>query len=130
MTPKHVLGLTLSIPIFSGGLRSSQYTQAKIDYLISNNTKDLVSQQLTTQEKQLRYNYNNLFEQYQNQKVNVDIAKEVLENMNLKFQQGIVSSLELTSANSDYLTAETNYTSIVLQLLNAELSLRKINCKL
>ena len=130
MTPKHVLGLTLSIPIFSGGLRSSQYTQAKIDYLISNNTKDLVSQQLTTQEKQLRYNYNNLFEQYQNQKANVDIAKEILENMTLKFQQGIVSSLELTSANSDYLTAETNYTSIALQLLNAELSLRKINSKL
>ncbi|PKP36608.1 MAG: hypothetical protein CVT98_07435 [Bacteroidetes bacterium HGW-Bacteroidetes-15] len=130
MTPNHVLGLTLSIPIFSSGQRLAQYNQAKIDYDISENTKALVSQQLTTHEKQLRYNYNNLFEQYQNQKANVDIAKEVLENMNLKFQQGIVSSLELTSANNDYLTAETNYTSIVLQLLNADLSLRKINCKL
>ncbi|MBU3928594.1 MAG: TolC family protein [Bacteroidetes bacterium] len=130
LTPKHVLGFTLSIPIFSSGLRLAQYNQAKIDYNISENTKELISQQLITQEKQLRFNFNNLFEQYQNQKANVDIAKEVLEKMNLKFQQGIVSSLELTSSNNDYLTSETNYISITLQLLNAELSLRKINGKL
>ena len=47
--------------------------------------------------------------------------------MNIKYQQGLVSSLELTSANSTYLTAETNLTSIMLELLNAELALRKMN---
>ena len=50
--------------------------------------------------------------------------------MKLKFDQGVISSLELTSANNDYLSAESSYTSIMLQLLNAELSLRKINSKL
>lgn len=130
LSPKHVLGLTLNIPIFSGGLRSSQVNQAKIDYEISENTKDLLTQQLTVQERQLRYNYNNLLEQYESQKTNVEIAKEVLDNMKRKYQQGIISSLELTSANNDYLNAESNYTSITLQLLNAESSLRKINSKL
>lgn len=130
LTPKNVLGLTLSIPIFSSGQRLSQVNQAKIDYSISENTKELLTQQLTLQERQLRYNYYNLFEQYQNQKANTEIAKEVLDKMDLKYQQGIVSSLELTSANNDYLNAESNYTNIMLQLLNAELSLRKINNKL
>lgn len=130
MTPKHVLGLTLSIPIFSSGLRYSQLSQAKIDFSTIENTEKLVTQQLTLQESQLRYNYNNLFDQYLTQKENVGIAKEVLDNMNFKFQQGIISSLELTSANNNYLTAESNYTGILLQLLNAELSLRKINNKL
>lgn len=127
MTPKNVLGFTLTIPIFSSGQRYYQVNQAKIDYKISKNTLDLVTQQLTLQERQLRYNYTNLYEQYLNQKSNVDIAKEVLEKMNLKYEQGVVSMLELTSSNNDYLTAESNYTSIMLQLLNAELSLRKIN---
>jgi outer membrane protein len=130
MTPKNVLGFTLSIPIFSSGQKLSQVKQARIDYYISENTKELLTEQLTLQERQLRYNYNNLFEQYQNQKANAEIAIEVLDKMNLKYQQGIISSLELTSSNNDYLSAESNYTSIMLQLLNAELSLRKINNKL
>jgi len=130
MTPKNILGFTLSIPIFSSGQRLSQLNQAKIDFNINENTKELLTQQLALQERQLRYNYNNLFEQFLNQKANIEIAKEVLDKMNLKYRQGIVSNLELTSANNDYLTAESNYTSIMLQLLNVELSLRKINNKL
>lgn len=129
-SPKNVVGLNLNIPIISGGQRLSQLNQAKIDYNISENTRDLLTQQLTLQERQLRYNYNNLLEQYLTQKTNVEIATEVLDKMKLKFQQGVVSSLELTSSNNDYLTSESNYTSIMLQLLNAELALRKINSKL
>jgi len=130
MTPKNVLGLSLTIPIFSGGQRLAQLNQAKIDYFTTQNTIELLEQHLSIQEKQLRFSYNNLLEQYLNQKANVEIAKEVLANMNFKYEQGIISSLELTSSNNDYLTAETNYISIMLQLLNAELSLRKINNKL
>jgi len=130
MSPKHLLGLTLSVPIFSGGLRKSKLSQAKIDFDISENTKDLLTDQLALQEKQLRYNYNNLLEQYISQKDNVEIAKEVLDQMNLKFQNGIVSSLDVTSANNDYLTAETDLTGTILKLLNAELELRKLNNKL
>jgi len=130
MSPKQVLGFTLTVPIFSSGQRQSQLNQAKIDYSISQNSKDLVFQQLTLQERQLRFTFNNLYEQLSTQKANVEIAKEVLDKMNLKYQQGVVSSLELTSANSEYLNAETTYTSLMLQLLNAELSLRKINSNL
>jgi outer membrane protein len=130
MNPKDVVGLTLNVPIFSSGQRLYQVNQAKIDYKISENTKELVSQQLAIQEEQLRFTYNNLLEQYLTQKENVSIAKEVLDKMKFKFDQGVISSLELTSANNDYLTAESSYTSVMLQLLNAELSLRKINCKL
>lgn len=130
LSPKNVLGLTLNVPIFSSGQRSSQVNQAKIDYEVSENTKELLIQQLSVQESQLRFNYNNLLEQFQNQRANVEIAKEVLDNMKLKYQQGIISNLELTTSNNEYLTAESNYTNLMLQLLNAESSLRKINSKL
>jgi outer membrane protein TolC len=130
MTPKNVLGFTLTVPILSGGQRLAQLDQARIDYDINTNTKDLLTQQLTLQDSQIRYTYNNLLEQFATQKENKDIAKEVLDKMNLKYTQGVVSSLELTSANTDYLNAETTYTSIMLQILNAEISLRKINSKL
>ncbi|MFZ2339728.1 MAG: TolC family protein [Bacteroidales bacterium] len=127
MTPKNVVGLNLSVPIFSSGMRKSKVAQAKINLKMVETNTQLVNQQLTIQEKQLRYNLNNMLEQYENQKTNVDIAKEVFDKMNLKFQQGIVSSLELTSANNSYLSAESSYINILFQLLDAELALRKLN---
>jgi len=127
MTPKNVIGLNLSVPIFSSGLRHSKVSQAKINFNVAENTKELLNQQLTIQEKQLRYNLNNLLEQYQNQKINIETAKEVLDKMNLKFQQGIISTLELTSANNNYLSAQSDYISTLFQLLDAELALRKLN---
>ena len=130
VSPKNVLGFTLSVPVFSGGERYSKLQQAKIDYDVTENSRDLLAQQLTIEERQLRYNYQNLLEQYMNQKTNKEVAHEVLNKMDLKYQQGVVSTLELTSANTDYLNAETNFTTVLLQLLNAELTLRKTNNKL
>jgi outer membrane protein TolC len=60
----------------------------------------------------------------------VEISKEVFESMKLKFDQGIISSLELTSANSNYMSAEGAFTNVLFQLLDAELTLRKIKGKL
>ena len=127
MTPKNVVGLKLSVPIFSSGMRRSKVSQSKINLKITENNIDLLSQQLQIQEKQLRFNLNNMLEQYKSQKVNVDLAKEIYDKMSLKFQQGIISSLELTSANSNYLSAESSYTNILFQLLDAEIALRKIS---
>jgi outer membrane protein TolC len=122
-----MIGLTLSVPIVSGGQRLAEVKQAKINYDIARNTKALLTDQLTMTEKQLRFNYNNLLEQFENQKMNVNVAKDVLDHMNLKYKQGLVSSLDLTSANNDYLTAQSNYFSAMIKLLNAELALLKIN---
>jgi len=130
MQPKNVVGLSLNIPIFSSGAKLYKLNQAKLNVLKNDNTIDLVTQQLSLQDKQLRFNLKNTLEQYETQKMNIKIANEVLESMNSKFKQGMVSGLELTSANNNYLSAESNYTSILYQLLDAELALRKINGKL
>ena len=130
MTPKNIIGLNASIPIFSSGLRKSKVSQAKINLYMINNTRELMDQQISLQERQARFNLNNLLEQYETQKRNVEISKEVFESMKLKFDQGIISSLELTSANSNYMSAEGAFTNVLFQLLDAELTLRKIKGKL
>ncbi len=130
MQPKSVTGLSLNIPVFSGGMRQAKLNQAKINVLMNDNALDIVIQQLSLQEKQLQFNLKNIIEQYETQKMNIKIAGEVFESMNLKFRQGLVSGLELTSANNNYLSAESNYINILYQLFDAELALRKINGKL
>ncbi len=126
MTPPHLLGLQMNIPIFASGMRKAQLDQAKINYETTLNNKDLLTDQLLIQEKQLRYNLATAIEQYESQKENVEVSKRVYDNLNLKYQQGLVSSLDLTTANNNYLQAETNYITAMMQLLQAELVLNKL----
>jgi outer membrane protein TolC len=43
-----------------------------------------------------------------------------------KYRQGMASSLELTQANSLYLTAENNYVSSLMNLFQTKLALDKL----
>jgi outer membrane protein len=124
--PKHVIGLNVSIPIFSSGLRQARVNQARINLQVTENQMDLLGEQLMIQEMQLRFNLNNAIEQYESQKANVSVAQRVFENIRLKYQQGLLSSLDMTTANNNYLQAENNYISSMLQLLDAQVELDKL----
>ena len=126
MTPANLLGLQVNVPIFSSGARKSRVDQAKISYKTMLNNKALLTDQLLIQEKQLRFNLRSGMEQFESQTENVAVSKRVYDNLNLKYQQGLVSSLDLTTANNNYLQAETGYTSALMQLLNAQLALDKL----
>ncbi len=119
-------GLQLSIPIFSSGQRYSQIKKAQINFEKARTTKDMVTEQLLLQEKQLRYNLVNANLQYKSQKDNVDVSKRVYTSTENKFKQGMASSLELTQANSLYLQAENNYVSSLMNLLQTKLALDKL----
>lgn len=119
-------GLQLSIPIFASGQRYSKIKKAQINLEKARTTKEMVTDQLMLQEKQLRYNLVNANLQYNSQKNNIDVAKRVYASMENKYKQGIASSLELTQSNSLYLQAENNYVSALMNLLQTKLALDKL----
>jgi len=119
-------GIQLSIPIFGSGQRYTSIKKARINYEKAKTAKEIVTDQLMLQEKQLRYNLANANLQYVSQKANVDIAKRVYSSMENKFRQGVASSLELTQANTQYLQAENNYVSALMNLLQTKLALDKL----
>jgi outer membrane protein len=126
ITPNHVIGLNMNIPIFSSGVRQARVRQARLNFEIAENQQELISEQLLIQEKQLRYNLNNAFEQYESQKKNLEVARRVYDNINDKYRQGMLSSLDLTTANNNYLQAENSYIAAVLQLLEAQVEMDKL----
>jgi outer membrane protein TolC len=120
------LGAQLSIPIFASGQRYSDIRKAKIDLEKAMNSKEMVSDQLNMQEKQLKFNLQNANMQYISQKGNVEVSKRLYSSMENKYKQGMASSLELTQANQLYLQAENNYISSLLNLLQTKLSFDKL----
>ncbi len=126
MSPNHAAGFTMSIPIFSGGTKSAKMSQAKIELDKTARNISLLKDQLALQNSQLNFNLTSAYENYQTQKENVDVAKRVYNSIKDKYQQGILSSLELTQANGNFLQAENNYVSSVLDLLKSKLALDKL----
>jgi outer membrane protein len=126
MTPPNMLGLQMNIPIFSSGVRTYQVRQAEIGLKTAQNQQDIVSDQLRIQEKQLRYNYVNALETYQNQQKNIEVARRVYNNLKLKYEQGMISGLDIVNADNNYLRAETDYISSMMQVLSTRVQLEKL----
>jgi len=126
MSPKNMVGLRLTIPVFSGGTRMYQVRQARIDLETTRNTKALLMEQLEIQEKQLTFNLRNAQESYTNQVKNLDVSRRVYDNLKLKFEHGLISGLDLVNADNNYVRAETDYISAVYQLLHAQVELDKL----
>ncbi len=124
--PNSVVGVQLSVPIFASGQRYAQIKKAQINLEKAKTTKEMVAEQLLIQEKQLRYNLVNANLQYQSQLQNIDVSKRVYTSVENKYRQGIASSLELTQANSQYLQAENNYVSALMNLLQTKVALDKL----
>ncbi|MBP7505099.1 MAG: TolC family protein [Prolixibacteraceae bacterium] len=123
MSPKNMIGLNLSIPIFSGGQRMARVRQARVDLETMHNTRALLADQLSVQERQLQFNLKNAGETYLNQVKNLEVARRVYHSLQLKFEQGLISGLELVTADNNYVRAETDYLSSVYQLLQARVDL-------
>lgn len=126
ITPNHVIGLNVNIPLFSSGVRQSKVKQARIQLEVAENQQDLLAQQLQIQEKQLRFNLNNAIDQYESQLANLDVARRVYQSFSNKYEQGMVSSMDMITANNNYLQAENSYVSSLLQLMEAQVEMKKL----
>ncbi len=129
-TLNHMIGLNLSLPIFSSGQRIARVKQAQIALEKTENNTAKMSEMLEMQVEQARLQFVNSYEKYEIQKKNIELSKKIYDRTEIKFREGISSSMELNQANSQYLTNFSSYTTSISELLNAKISYRKALNKL
>ncbi len=125
MNPKNTLALNMNIPILSSGQRKAKVSQAMIDLEIAENNKLQLSDALLAQDHTIKTNLKTALDQHDAQKKNVQVAKRVFDNINRKYEAGMVSSLDLTTANTNYLNAESNYIQAMLDVMKAYIQLER-----
>lgn len=130
MNPKNMFAISMSVPIFSSGLRKAKVEEKKLELYKIQNNKEIVSDQLIMQEKQMRYNLTSALEAYQSQKDNIELAQKIYTKTELKFRSGVASSFDLIQANSNLLQAQNSYISASMELLQAKLQLDKLRNKI
>ena len=125
MTPPNAVSLNISMPLWSSGKRAAGVVEKKIALEEARNTFTETANNLGIQNEQLRYNLQNGYETYMNEKDNMEVTQRVFESTTNKFNQGAASNLDLVNASNDLITAQSSYVQAVLTLVNAQVELEK-----
>jgi len=89
------------------------------------NLKQQVEDGLKLELLQARSAFTDGMDKTQSTRENVKLAKKIYDKTLIKYSSGTASSLELTQIHNQYLTAVSNYTRAVVDLLNAKTRLDK-----
>lgn len=126
MTPPNVIGASISLPLWKSGTRVASIRKAKIDLQEMQNSKKQAEDGLKVQFNQLCYDLVSAIETYQIQKKNLDVTMRVMQNTSEKFAYGHASNLDVTTASTDIITAQSNYIQAVMSVLSAQVSLENL----
>ncbi len=103
----HYIGISLSIPIFSGFSRSAQVKRSKQQVIIARNEKDETLRTIYSEIEQAVADMNGQVDEYYQAKKQTD-AMSVAQQANLrKYNEGLISPLELHTSSNRVFQAKT-----------------------
>ena len=123
---KDIIGVTLSLPIMTSGLRNANIGMAKYDLVKTRLNKENIEQGLILEFETARSSYQTAFSNFTTNKESMLLSRKVYDKTVIKYKEGVSTSFELTQNQSQFLTAESNYYNSVLSLLNAKAKLDRI----
>jgi outer membrane protein TolC len=123
--PSAYVGLSLSVPIFTGLQHINQLRQSQITVLKSQNDLSDMKNTINLQVNQSRTSYINGLQTLNDQKKNKALAEEVLRVSKIKYEQGIGSSIEVTQAQTALQDADNTYIQGLYDALVSKVDLDK-----
>lgn len=123
--PGVVLGLNLSVPLFTSGAQLAKVAQARLELDKAQNLKDQVTDGLKLAMSQARSDFSEALAREKSTTQSVVLAQRILDRTRSKFGQGLATSMELTQAHNQYLNAESSHAQAVVQLLASRIRLDK-----
>lgn len=123
--PASSVGLSLRWDLFQGGRRIARVQEAKIALEQLEVQREQLSDALQLEYQSARADYEFALNNYLAQTRNVQIAKDIRDRTAIKLSEGVVSSLEFTTAERQYQDALRNQISSAQEALNKRVSLEK-----
>lgn len=124
--PMSSAGATLSLPVFSSGIRKARVGQAKLELEQVRNTREKVEEGIELDLMRAKSNFTTALENYYNEEENVILSRKIYRKTLIKYDEGMATSAELTQQHNQFFDAEARYFRNTLTLLNAKIELDKI----
>ncbi|MCC8408107.1 TolC family protein [Mucilaginibacter sp. UR6-1] len=119
------IGLSLNVPIFSGGQRSNQLKQLQVNVQKAKNDLHNATNGFKLQANAANVNYINSLQSLNNQQNNQKLAQEVLRVSRIKYGQGVGSSIEVSQAQTALEQANNQYIEALYNALVSKVDLDK-----
>ncbi|MCF2447641.1 TolC family protein [Dyadobacter sp. CY345] len=120
-----VVGVKATIPIFSGFKKQSQVTQSQFSFKLQQLTNKLNLQTYKLNVENAATEITSTYVNLKKNKENLTLAKEMMDASTVEYKEGTTTLSSLLDADYSYKEARTNYTTTLLDYLNAQLSYYK-----
>jgi outer membrane protein len=107
--PASFYSLSLNIPIFDGFYKAANIRQARLQLRQTENDMDSLKNRIDNDVRQSQLQFSSALATLNFQKKNMDLAQKVYDQTRKKFEQGLGSNTEITTAFADERTAQYNY---------------------
>lgn len=123
---KDLIGVNLSLPLFSSGEKLAVVSQKRMDLEKTQNTRKYVSSNLAMQASQYQSDLRLKLEKYQNQQKSKQLSDDIYQRTLEKYKQGMASSMDLMNSQNQYLTNLTDYYQSIFDLESSRSKLEKL----
>lgn len=123
--PIQLWGVQMNVPIFGSGIAKQRIEKAKVELLRAEAALEQIEQGARLEYRSARIEFENALEQRRIQKRNLELAERIFSRTQVKYSEGVTSSLELTQVRNQLLTAQGNYIGATLEVLNSRVRLNK-----
>ena len=121
-----VLGVDLSIPIFSSFGRSASTQRAKIALEKAKTQLTEAQEQIRLQLESAKSDYILAVEQYGTSKENLELAERIENKNQIKYSEGLATSFELRQAQTQLYTTQQEYLQSMVDVINKKTQLETI----
>lgn len=121
-----LFGLSLNIPIFSSGARSSATQRARINLEKAKADLTETEQKIKLEIASAKSNYRFAIEDYENKKQNLRLAERIENKNQTKFSEGIASSFELRQAQTQLYSSQQEFLQAMLDVINNKAELETV----
>jgi outer membrane protein len=124
------IGLSLNVPIFSGGQRYYKLQQEKISLNKVDNGFRSLKNGIDLEIRQASLIFENAIATLETQRANMELANRVAQVTKIKYEQGVGSNIEVIDAENSLRQAQTNYYGAMFDAMVAKVDLDKAYGKL
>ncbi|MCK5823784.1 MAG: TolC family protein [Ichthyobacteriaceae bacterium] len=124
-----MLGVSVSVPIFSSGSRCVKVQQAKIELEKAKNTRVETQQNLILNVEKAKNKYLSAINQYYTAKQNMELSKKIRNKEEVKYFEGMSSSLDLSNVEVQMISTQQSYIRSIFGLIQAKASIDRLLSK-
>lgn len=123
--PTQLWGVQMSVPIFGSFQGRHRIAQADVQLQKSELQLQQVAEGAALEHATAQTEFAFALSNFQNQQNSLDLAQRIFQTTQIKYNEGLSTSFELTQADNQLLTAQGNYVNAMLTLFNARTRLAR-----